>query len=445
LIISHETVGARMAGPGIRYWHLARVLAQEFPVVLAAPAGSVPGTGDDFAWIVYNSGRDPILEDAIRRARAALVPAVWLAYAPALLQSDVPLIVDGYNPFTAETFFVRPGEVEAQEARLTLAYLAGDFFICASERQRDWWLGLLEAHGRINVYTYPADPSLRRLIDVVPYGLPEALPRRTRPVVKGIWPGVGEQNRVVLWGGGLWPWLDSLTAIRAASKIRETRSEVQLIFPGTRHPNPAMANVPTHLEAARALAQQLGLLERGVFFGDWVPYEDWPNVLLESDVALTLHAEDTLETRLAFRSRVLDYIWAGLPIVATRGDAVSELITAHDLGIVVKGGDVEATAGAILTLLDTPREVFQQRRDGLRQLLTWERAARPLVDFCRHPWRAPDREALGDRLGNPFYASEAARLRAQLHEYEQMRFVRLARWLHPYRQRLRKWLKRPQT
>jgi glycosyltransferase involved in cell wall biosynthesis len=220
---------------------------------------------------------------------------------------------------------------------------------------------------------------------------------------------------------------------------------VQLIFPGTRHPNPAMANVPTHLEAARALAQQLGLLERGVFFGDWVPYEDWPNVLLESDVALTLHAEDTLETRLAFRSRVLDYIWAGLPIVATRGDAVSELITAHDLGIVVKGGDVEATAGAILTLLDTPREVFQQRRDGLRQLLTWERAARPLVDFCRHPWRAPDREALGDRLGNPFYASEAARLRAQLHEYEQMRFVRLARWLHPYRQRLRKWLKRPQT
>ncbi|MDQ7029881.1 MAG: hypothetical protein Q9O62_08955 [Ardenticatenia bacterium] len=54
--------------------------------------------------------------------------------------------------------------------------LLGDFFICASERQRDWWLGLLEASGRINPYTFGEDPSLRRLIDVVPFGLPEGPP-----------------------------------------------------------------------------------------------------------------------------------------------------------------------------------------------------------------------------------------------------------------------------
>ena len=36
------------------------------------------------------------------------------------------------------------------------------------------------------------------------------------------------------------------------------------------------------------MAVDLGLLDRVVFFGDWVPYADWPYVLLESDLALEL-------------------------------------------------------------------------------------------------------------------------------------------------------------
>ncbi|WP_376791081.1 hypothetical protein [Thermoflexus sp.] len=72
------------------------------------------------------------------------------------------------------------------------------------------------------------------------------------------------------------------------------------MFPGTRHPNPHMLGIPTHYEEARRLAQELGLLDRAVFFGDWVPYADWPGGLLESDLALTLHF-DTLETCPAFR------------------------------------------------------------------------------------------------------------------------------------------------
>lgn len=436
LIISHDRVGAQMAGPGIRYYHLARVLAREFPVVLAVPAGSRLEASEDFSVIAYQSGQDPALEAAIRGARAVLVPGVWLSQAPSLLESGVPLIIDGYDPFLAEMLFLRPGEAEAQQARLTRAYLAGDFFICASERQRDWWLGVLEATGRINLYTYGEDASLRRLIDVVPFGFPETLPRHTRSVVKDVWPGVGGADRVILWGGGLWPWLDPLTAIRAVAKVWEARQDVRLIFPGTRHPNPVMAGLPTHAEAARALATQLGLLDKAIFFGDWVPYDDWPNVLIESDLALTLHYEDTLETRLAFRSRVLDYIWAGLPIVATQGDATSELIARHELGIVVKGEDAAAVAAALLRLLDLPREVFQQRCEAVRHALTWEQAARPLVEFCRQPRRAPDKLALGQRLGSPFYKNEVMRLQERVNLFEQMKFVRLVRWLHPYQQRL---------
>src|SRR5262249_34255083 len=141
-------------------------------------------------------------------------------------------------------------------------------------------------------------------------------------------------DRLVLWAGGLWPWLDTLTAIRAIARVRQTRPEVKLVFPGARHPNPQMAGMPTQLPAAQALAQELDLLDKGVLFGEWVPYADWENVLLESDLTVSLHT-DTLETRLAFRSRLFDGIRAGLPAIVTRGDATSELVARYGLGAVV--------------------------------------------------------------------------------------------------------------
>lgn len=429
LIISHDVVGERMAGPGIRYFHLARLIAREFNSVLAVPGEFALSA--DFPVITYVSGEDEHLQKAVQGARAVLIPAVYVNQIPTLKDTQVPVIVDGYDPFIAETLYLG-GDISGLQTGLTQAYLLGDFFLCASERQRDWWLGLLEAHGRINSHTFCEDPSLRRLVDVVPFGLPEWMPRTTKPFMKGVWPGIGPEDKVILWGGGLWPWLDPLTAIQAAARIWQQRQDVRLVFPGIRHPNPGMANIPTHTEAARELAKEFGLLDKGVFFGEWVPQSNWPDVLLESDLALTLHL-DTLEARLAFRSRVLDYIWAGLPIIATQGDATSDLVERYGLGVVVGYQDEDQVARAILELLGMPKAVWGERFERARRDLTWERAARPLLEFCRHPRRAPDKVALGERLGNPYYMEELSRLRALVASYERGRFIRLMRWIHRLR------------
>ena len=86
------------------------------------------------------------------------------------------------------------------------------------------------------------------------------------------------------------------------------------------------------VEQARDLARELGLLDRGVFFNDWVPYDERQNWLLEADVAVSLHQE-TLEARYAFRTRMLDNLWCSLPIVATRGDVLADLIESANIGI----------------------------------------------------------------------------------------------------------------
>jgi glycosyltransferase involved in cell wall biosynthesis len=430
-----------MAGPGIRYCHLSQALAVEFDIVLAVPQGSCAPNVQDYKVLIYQDKRDVALVTAVDQADVVLVPAIWVNEVADYLSSAC-VVIDGYDPFVAELLVLGWEHIRNLLSTLTQTNLIGDYFICASERQRDWWLGLLEANGRVNPYTFSEDPSLRKLIDIVPYGLPNSAPQRSKPVIKGVWPGITLEDKVILWGGGLWAWLDPLTAIRAVEEVWQQRQDIRLIFPGTKHPNSRMAGVHTHTKAARELSKRSGLLDKAVFFGDWVPYEDWPNVLLESDLALTLHY-DTLETRLAFRSRLLDYIWAGLPTVATRGDATSDLVATYGVGAVVDFEDVDDVAGAIIQLLDLPRGQFQVKFSEARRQLAWDIVAQPLVEFCRHPRRAPDKLALGDELGNPFYIKKQQQLiverdqwRELVQQYKQGRFMRLMRWLHRMRRRV---------
>ena len=448
MIISQDTIGAAMAGPGIRYYHFACVLAREFPVVLAVPAASTLQPDQAFELLRYAGDTDPALAAMVGQARAVVISSDAVPRIPELARAGVPVAVDGYDPIQPETFYLFEGEAANRVAHLTTAYLLGDFFFCASERQRDWWLGLLEANGRVNSATFEDDPTFRRLVDVVPFGMAAEAPVATRRVVKGVWPGIGADDKVLLWGGGLWPWLDPLTAVRAVARLQDQRSDLRLLFPGTRHPNPRMAETRTHTEAARQLAAELGLLDKAVFFGDWIPYQDWVNVLLESDVALTLHPRDTLESRLAFRSRVLDYIWAGLPTVAARGDVTADLVAAYDVGVIVTPEAVDEVAAAVLRLLAEPRESWQPRFAAARQAMNWETVVRPLAEFCRQPRLAPDKLAYGSGVGNPYYLERlnsleraAGDLRQQVRTYQASRALRWLRKLDPLVLRVG-WLRR---
>ncbi len=444
LVISHDVVGQMMAGPGIRYTELARVLAGEQRVVLAVPGGSSLRQAPNFDLLTYAHGQSPELEAAIQGARAVIISGAAVFLIPALATAGVPVAVDIHNPFQAENLFYPEAPVRDLAAMLTTALLVGDFFFCASERQRDWWLGQLAANGRINADNHREDPTLRRLIDLVPTGLPSEPPQPTRQVVKGVWPGIRADDQIVLWGGGLWPWLDPLTAVRAIALVAEQRPKARLLFPGTRHPAPAIAKLPNLAQAAGDLARQMGLLDKTVFFGDWVAYEDWANVLLESDVALTLHPPNTLEAHLAYRTRVLDYLWAGLPTVASAGDVLADFIAERQLGVVVEPENPAAVAQAVVRLLDAPKSASQAAFQAARQALAWETVAQPLLAFCRHPRLAPDKPAGGVYAGNPYYADRIGQLEQRLDWYKGHRALKLLDRLDPLVRRfgwLRRWVR----
>jgi len=392
-----------MSGPGVRYWELARVLGNNpgLDVTLAVTPGVVmqsPRDGPPFRLQSCHSEAD--LRAVATMAEVIVAPGAVISLYPSLRQIQKPLVLDLYIPLLLEEL-QRPRLQSLAEQTiffdrmrrgLFTQILVADFIICASEKQRDYWLGVLSAVGRINPYTHTDDPTLRRLIDVVPFGLSSQPPRHTRPVLKGAYPGISADDKVLLWGGGLYDWFDTPTLIQAMAQLADRRPDVKLFFMGVSHPNPQEAQRDGTRETL-ALAKESGLTDRTVFFNDWVPYEERANYLLEADVGLSLH-RDHLETRFSFRTRFLDYLWAGLPIVATRGDVLSEEIEAQHLGLVIDPGDVDALVEAILSLVDVPnlRQVHRPRFERIAATYRWEVIARPLIDFCTAPRLALDKD-----------------------------------------------------
>ena len=192
-------------------------------------------------------------------------------------------------------------------------------------------------------------------------------------------------------GGGIYNWFDPLTLIRAIDKLKDRHSDVRLFFMGLKHPNPGVPDMRIAWET-QELSRALELTGRHVFFNEgWVPYDERADYLLDADLGVSTHFQH-VETAYSFRTRILDYLWASLPIVATDGDTFATLIRAHGLGRVVPAQDVDALVVALEEMLYDEAAVAEVRVcvKEFANGYVWSRTLRPLVEFCRLPRRAPD-------------------------------------------------------
>ena len=341
------------------------------------------------------------LEALAARADVVVVQGDALRRAPGLRDVDAAMVVDLYDPFHLESFeqtrHLDPSPAGARSGPsidvVNEQIRRGDFFLCASARQRDFWLGHLAAAGRVNEHTYDADPALSSLITVVPFGVEDDPPRHRAPAMRGVVAGIGAADEIVFWGGGLYNWFDPLTAIRAVDRLRHRRERVRLFFAGARHPNASVGET-TMATRARALAGDLGLTGRHVFFHDWIAYDERESFLVEADIGLSSHV-DHLETAFSFRTRVLDYLWAGLPTVTTQGDTLAEVIDREGAGIAVPPEDPDALEAALEQLLadDALREASAGAARRVAEAYRWSAVLQPVVDYCADPVRSPDLRA----------------------------------------------------
>ena len=385
-----------MAGPAIRAWRIAEALSREHEVRLVTTLSC------DLSPVGFEcQSVDPSeFAKAVGWEEIVIFQVNLMALSPALQSSEAILVADIYDPFHLEAL-EQTRELGVDD-RLHICHSStqvinqqlsrSDYFLCASAKQRDFWLGQLAGVGRINPATYDASENLDSILAIVPFGVDGGVPIKTRSVMRGVIPGIGSDDLILLWGGGIYNWFDPLTLLRAVEIAVKEIPAIRLFFLGMKHPNPHVGEMKMAVDA-RSLAKELGLTGKYVFFNeDWVPYEERGSYLVESDLAVSTHL-DHIETEFSFRTRLLDCFWASLPIVATSGDSLANDIEMFSAGRTVPPGDAVALAAAIVELgSDANIRAKAAKASGdLAEVYRWSRVLEPVLDFCRNPRTAPDR------------------------------------------------------
>lgn len=407
LIITLEPISRKMAGPAIRAVELGKVLAGEFDVTVFSPV-EIETNGADGASLalpeqnlpcfrVVTGGGRKKLSELAEAADTIFLQANVLKPFPFIAEMNKYLIVDLYDPYLFAVLVQYKDDAVQADASYRLMHqvlekhmLAADLTLCASERQRDYWMGRFCALGRINPAMYQFDPSLRKLIDVAPFGLPTAPPQKNGAGLREGIPRIDSDDPVLLWGGGIWDWFDPLTVLKAVKIVSEEISNIRLVFMGTKSPNPKVP-VMDMTTRAIALAKELDLIDKNVFFLEgWVDYDERVNYLLDATIAVSSHF-DLPETRFSFRTRLLDYFWCGMPVLTTGGDQLAELIDAGGAGVALPYQDEAAWAAAIKEILSDKARLSEMQANARRlgERFHWHDNAEPIRKFLRNPYHLP--------------------------------------------------------
>lgn len=380
LLVCPEPLGHRQpAGVGIRFLEMAKTLtADGHSVTLLSPdAGNVDrcaARADTFTpenLLRYSSESDV----AVIQGHTANDFAVHAR--------PIPTVIDLYDCYIVENFHYLASHgayiFNHDHATIINSLLRGDFFLCASEAQRLFYLGMLLAVGRVNPAIFESDPRLESLLRIAPFGVP---PPRERSEHR-------PQHPRVLFGG-IYDWYDPILAIDAVTAARKTLPDLTLTF--NAHPNP-----DTTPQGKLAEALNYAKKLEYVRFQPWAPYAERGENFDRFTLAL-LTFRQSLETDLSMRTRIWDFLWGGLPVVTSSAQVTDAILERYGAGVVVPSNTADDLAAAIV------KAASMDVREGTRRFALdhqWPVTLAPLLDFVRNPLVDPYKETFAVRMQVP--------------------------------------------
>ncbi len=384
LFVAYDRLGSRQAGPALRSLALAKELAAIGGVEVVfegePPDDTIPG--------VTFIHRDEFRLDSFSRYKAAIAPPLVAMVMPELLESDIPIVIDLFDPIVWENLELYSDQPELEQqfqherhlSALLAALFRGDFFMVAVERQLDLFTGALMVLNRINPSTWKQGAGPGQFVGLVPFGIPDEPP--PAPDTLSMPKGYETDGPLVVWGGGMWDWLRPELVVEAWPSLLESHPNAVLAFPGTEHPNPHVPEMAA-VKRVKKLSVELGVQDH-MRFGGWLARREYLGLLARSACGVSAHAPG-LEARYAARTRFLDAIWMGLPMVVTEGDEYAEYIADRGLGEVVRETGPKAFAAALRRTIDSGKESLQDRITNVRRSLSWQKQAQPLLKWADDP------------------------------------------------------------
>ena len=378
LVVSGDVLplpGYPTSGAGLRAWGLGQGLkAHGFEVTYAMPAVawrpdiSLPPL--DHELLLWQPEPDQ-MQRMIRRANPE---AVLFCHWPSMVirdRLDVPTVIDFHGPHLLERAFQKEGEVNSNALAKIRALLMADYFICAGERQKAYFLAWLLASG-IDV-TEPC-------IDAVPVCLSPELPARLPPA----------DPITLVYGGVYLPWQDPTLGLTVAAEVLARRKKGILLILGGRHPTYPIA-VPAIFQK---LEKELKSHPHVRYLG-MRPHRELIEIYRGATAAMDLMAHN-YERELAFTTRTVEYMWCGLPVIYNDYAELSPLISRYRAGWTLDPADRAGIEQVLTEILDHPETAHERGRNARRlvaECLTWDKAVRPLVAFLHNPRVSQSRTA----------------------------------------------------
>ncbi len=233
------------------------------------------------------------------------------------------------------------------------------------DRFRQWYtaaverLGINRADLAISISQMLSDrrrQELARTTEVIPSGVDWARFAATRAAVT--------PHRSLIYVGNVIGWSGLEHAILALRQVRAVHPDATLTVVGT--------GVPNYVKQLRRLAAEQ-LPEGAVRFLGHQDPKELPHLLDDARIGLA-NAEPVPFRRYATPLKVLEYMAAGLPVIATEHTEAGIIVRRTESGQVIPY-DVHALADAVLRLLGDEALFEAQRRNAIHHSreYDWER------------------------------------------------------------------------
>jgi len=364
--------GMATSGGGLRSWQIIRGLeSRGFEVVYSLPWNrflrrefddNLPQNVRERLWT--DSNQDEIIEKE--------KPDVIVCVKPSTRKwennHDIPVAIDFHGPDLIE--FEQMAKDYLPTARFALAtrklqsIAQGDFFTCAGLRQRYYFMAFLMMAG-IDI----SDLEIHYMPVAMSPDLPEHEPDLER--------------RSIIFAGGFYPWLNPITALKfVAEELQKNESGNLEIYGGSHDTNPG---------EKREFDEFKRELESNPFvmFHGYVTREKLVESYRRGYLALELMPRNP-ERELAFTTRTVEFLWAGLPVIYNNYAELSDMIQEYQAGWVVSPEDFEALSEVLGRIRDHPEEVATASENAqrlVREKLVYDSVITPLAEFCENPRR----------------------------------------------------------
>jgi glycosyltransferase involved in cell wall biosynthesis len=269
---------------------------------------------------------------------------------------------------------------------------SADIFSCVSERQEYALVGELGAAGRLNKYTSGYDFST-----VIPCGMPQADFEHKKNVIRGL-NGISDEDFVVLWTGGYNTWTDVDTLFKGLEIAISKNSRIKFVSTGGEIPEQDVSTYPRFLEMIAGSKFKDNFVMNG-----WIAGEDVPNYYFEADIGINID-KNIYEVRLGSKSRILDWMRAGLCVLSSNVCELTEIMQNEKAGYTFLPQNPKDLAEKILYLAsDLPavkKTAAKGRQFGMENF-NFDVTTKKLQDWASQPVFAPDstkpRQLLFDR------------------------------------------------